>query len=196
MIPKAGQKTHLRSLTQHKIENTGASNQEQFSLNLQQRNGGRRQPSASGKSAKNVQQSNASQPSSKADASGNTFEHKGNNPQHNTYGQNGNPATQDAAATHGDNQQFEGKFLPNQPSSKPNSSKNKKLDSRDDRGSSQNKHSKPSNQSATDTIDANTPSNPKVNVKSSLTGKQFNNGQNVRASISKEVNTSQNQHTV
>jgi len=106
MIPKAGQKTHLRSLTQHKIENTGASNQEQFSLNLQQRNGGRRQPSASGKSAKNVQQSNASQPSSKADASG-------NNPQHNTYGQNGNPATQDAAATHGDNHQFEGKFLPN-----------------------------------------------------------------------------------
>jgi len=78
----------------------------------------------------------------------------------------------------------------------PTLPKTKKLDSRDDRGSSQNKHSKPSNQSATDTIDANTPSNPKVNVKSSLTGKQFNNGQNVRASISKEVNTSQNQHTV
>lgn len=68
MLGKVNQKSHLRSLTQHKIEHPAtASNGEQLGLNHQQRNGGRRQPSASGKSAKNVGSAGTLQPSMKMD---------------------------------------------------------------------------------------------------------------------------------
>ena len=125
---------------------------------------------------------------------------EGANASHGTYGQNGNLQNQDGRSHDGHADGIDGKFLSDKPASKPNSSKNKQKDgnARDERAHSQtSKHSKPPNQSATDTIDTNSQANPKVGVKSSLIGKQqYNNGQNVRASISKEVSTSQNQHTV
>ena len=113
---------------------------------------------------------------------------------HNNMGYNLNLANPDNNGHNqgaGDGQAMTSAQMP----SKPNSSKNKKADGRDERAHSQASKQKPANQSANDTIDANSNAHPKV--KQSLTGKQLsNNGQHVRASISKEVSTSQNQHTV
>lgn len=89
----------------------------------------------------------------------------------NTYGQSLNLTAPDSQLNQSDHQGIDGKFLPAQPSSKPNSSKNKKGDGHAREHSQASKHSKPLNQSANDTIDQNSQAGTKVAVKPSLTGK-------------------------
>lgn len=79
----------MRSLTQQKIEHPTVNNSE-FSVNLQQRNGGRRQPSASGKSAKNAGSSGTLQHSIKMEAAAEEHDEANNAP--NNMGYNVNPA--------------------------------------------------------------------------------------------------------